>query len=92
VVSSDARPRAGSARDAPIEEGAPGWVNPVAVLWADFPERYAEHDGVTYVHGDELIGSLRSLPSANGARPVRVDSQTELAIAVDIAKRLGISP
>jgi hypothetical protein len=39
------------------------------VLWADFPERRVEHDGITYTHGDELVGWLRSLPSANAARP-----------------------
>jgi hypothetical protein len=52
-----------------FENGAPRWVTPVVVLWADFPERCVEHDGVTYVHGDELVGWLRSLPSPNVAQP-----------------------
>jgi hypothetical protein len=59
----------------PFENGVRRWVTPVVVLWADFPERRVEHDGITYIHGDELVGWLPSLPSANGARselaPVR---------------------
>jgi hypothetical protein len=95
----------GRAKDlcAPLraENGVPGWVTPVVVLWADFPARRVEHDGVVYVHGDELVGWLRSLLRPGAARrkrhapisrAVRVDSQAELVIAVDIAKRLGISP
>jgi hypothetical protein len=52
-----------------FKSGARRWVTPVVVLWADFPERRAEHDGVTYIHGDELEGWYRSLTSANAARP-----------------------
>jgi hypothetical protein len=63
----------GRARDLRVthrfENGARRWVIPVVVFWADFPEWRAEHDGVTYIHGDELAGWLRSLASANGARP-----------------------
>jgi hypothetical protein len=40
--------------------GVRNWVTPVVVLWADFPARRIEHDGVVYVHGDELVGWLRS--------------------------------
>jgi hypothetical protein len=43
-------------------------VTPVVVLWANFPERLVEHDGITYMQGDELVGWLRSLPSSNAAR------------------------
>jgi hypothetical protein len=38
------------------------------VLWADFPARRVEHDGVIYLHGDQLVNWLRSLPTANVAR------------------------
>jgi hypothetical protein len=56
-------------RTHPFEDGACRWVTPVVVLWADFPQRRVEHDGVTYLHGDELVGWLRSLPSANVLGP-----------------------
>jgi hypothetical protein len=52
-----------------FENGASRWVTPVVVLWADSPGRHTKHDGITYIHGDELVGWLRSLPSANLARP-----------------------
>jgi hypothetical protein len=83
------------------ENGVYDWVTPVVVLWADFPARRVEHDGVVYVHGDELVGWLRSLLRPGIARPERTDahrlrresdSQIELVISVDIARRLGISP
>lgn len=53
------------------ENGVPGWVTPVVVLWADFPARRVEHDGVVYVHGNELVGWLRSLMRPGVARPER---------------------
>jgi hypothetical protein len=28
-----------------------------------------EVDGITYIHGDELVGWLRSVPTANASRP-----------------------
>jgi hypothetical protein len=55
-----------------FEEGVRRWVTPVVVLWADFPERYAEDDGVTYIHGDDLVDWLRSLSSAKVDAPVLV--------------------
>jgi hypothetical protein len=45
-----------------FEDGALHRVTPVVVLWANFPDRRVEADGVTYVHGDELVTWLRSLP------------------------------
>jgi hypothetical protein len=51
------------------ENCVPGWVTPVVVLWADFPARHVEHDGVIYIHGDEVVDWLRSLSSANLTRP-----------------------
>jgi hypothetical protein len=53
------------------ENGMPDWVTPVVVLWADFPARCVERDGVVYVHGDELVGWLRSLMRPGLARPER---------------------
>jgi hypothetical protein len=47
-----------------LANGTLPWVTPVVVLWADFPDRRIEYDGVTYVHGDELVRWLRSLPPA----------------------------
>jgi hypothetical protein len=52
-----------------FENGVRRWVTPVVVLWANFPDRRVEHDGITYIHGDELVGWLRSLPSVNAAQP-----------------------
>jgi Nuclease-related domain len=46
-----------------FESGMHRWVTPVVVLWAHFPDRHVEHDGVTYIDGRELVGWLRSLPS-----------------------------
>jgi hypothetical protein len=51
--------------------GVPDWVTPVVVLWADFPAQRVERDGVVYVHGDELVGWLRSLMRPGIARPGR---------------------
>lgn len=51
------------------ENGVPGWVTPVVVLWGNFPARRVEHDGVVYLHGDELVGWLRSLSKPGVARP-----------------------
>jgi hypothetical protein len=45
-----------------FENGVPHRVTPVVVLWANFPDRCVESDGVIYVHGDELVTWLRSLP------------------------------
>ncbi len=50
-------------------DGVRRWVTPVVVLWADFPQRRVEHDGITYLHGSELVSWLRSLPSANVVTP-----------------------
>jgi Nuclease-related domain len=52
-----------------FEDSARHWVTPVVVLWADFPQRCLEHDGITYLHGDELVGWLRSRPGVNAVRP-----------------------
>jgi hypothetical protein len=53
------------------DNGVPDWVTPVVVLWAEFPARRVEHDGVVYVHGHELVGWLRSLMRPGLARPER---------------------
>jgi hypothetical protein len=52
-----------------FENGASRWVTPVVVFWADFPDRCIAHDGVTYVHGDELVGWLRSLRETERRSP-----------------------
>jgi Nuclease-related domain len=52
-----------------FEDGARRWVTPVVVLWADFSQRCVECDGITYLHGSELVRWLRSLPSANVVMP-----------------------
>jgi hypothetical protein len=59
--------------------GVPDWVTPVVVLWADFPARLFEHDGVVYVHGDALVGWLRSLTRPGVARPGRTHSHQRRA-------------
>lgn len=35
------------------------FVHPVVVLWMDFPQGVAEHDGVTFVHGSEVAAWVR---------------------------------
>src|SRR5262249_51895763 len=60
-----------------FEEGTRRWVTPVVVLWGHFPERHSEDDGVTYIHGDELVGWLRSLPIAKVAEPELARAQRE---------------
>ncbi len=39
------------------------WVQPVVVVWGDFEAGLVEADGVAYVHGDRLVGWLRSIPA-----------------------------
>lgn len=46
------------------------WVTPVMVIWADFPQRIAEARCV-YVHGEELVGWLRSRPQTIAPSRVR---------------------
>lgn len=38
------------------------WVQPVVVIWGEFPERVVERDGVAYIHGDEVRRWLRERP------------------------------
>jgi hypothetical protein len=40
------------------------WVTPIMVIWAEFPQRIAEHEGCQYMHGDELADWLRAQPTA----------------------------
>lgn len=42
--------------------GLARWVQPVVVIWAKFPQRVVEMEGVTYVHGDHLETWLREQP------------------------------
>lgn len=39
------------------------WVTPVVVVWADFPQRAVEHDGVWFVHGGQLRRWLEDRPN-----------------------------
>jgi hypothetical protein len=52
-----------------FQNGAHRWVRAVVVLWADFPQLCIEHGGITYLHGDELVDWLQSLPGAGVVRP-----------------------
>jgi hypothetical protein len=36
------------------------WVQPVVVIWGEFPQRRVERNGVVYLHGSELLAWLRS--------------------------------
>ena len=36
------------------------WVTPVMVIWAEFPQRIAQHEKCYYVHGDDLADWLRA--------------------------------
>jgi Nuclease-related domain len=45
-----------------IRAGRRQWIQPVVVVWGDFPRRRLERDGVTYAHGSELLAWLRSQP------------------------------
>lgn len=38
------------------------WVTPVVVVWVDFPQGTAEHDGVWFVHGKSLCAWLEDRP------------------------------
>jgi hypothetical protein len=38
------------------------WVQPVVVIWGDFPHRKVERGGVAYVAGDALASWLREQP------------------------------
>lgn len=49
------------------------WVQPVVVVWGDFPERLIEDErtGIVYVHGRELVPWLRRRPDV--ATPLSID-------------------
>jgi Nuclease-related domain len=47
------------------------WVQPVVVVWGEFPQRRLERDGVVYVHGSELLPWLRSQPGRLSAGDCR---------------------
>jgi hypothetical protein len=50
------------------ETGKRPFVRAVVVIWGHFPNRFVEHDLVTYISGDELASWLESgLPPTNGA-------------------------
>ena len=36
------------------------WVQPIVVVWGEFPQIRLERDGVVYLHGSELLAWLRS--------------------------------
>lgn len=58
------------------------WVHAVVVFWGEFEQQVTEGDRVTYVHGDELVGWLRS------RAPVQQRPKTEaLAAALAVAAR-----
>lgn len=39
------------------------WVQPVVVIWGNFPQRLVEVNRVAYIHGDDLVEWLRSRPT-----------------------------
>jgi Nuclease-related domain len=53
---------AGVSAELALSSGLKPWVQPVAVIWGAFSQRAVEHDGVAYVHGDELTTWLRDRP------------------------------
>lgn len=54
------------------------WVTGVVVLWADFPQRTAEGDRVTFVHGDHLHDWLQAQPAR-----LTVDQIERLRVALE---------
>jgi Nuclease-related domain len=47
------------------------WIQPIVVVWGEFPQRRLEHDGVVYVHGSELLAWLRGQPGRLSADDCR---------------------
>jgi hypothetical protein len=60
-----------------------GWVQPVVVVWAEFPQKTVEENGVVYVHGAKLVEWLTSLPEKFAAphRAALKEALRELAVA-----------
>jgi hypothetical protein len=56
--------------------GAP-WVQPVVVVWGDFPQERHEEQNVVYVRGEQLVGWLTGLPERINA-PQRAACVTAL--------------
>lgn len=44
------------------DTGVRSWVQPVVVIWGDFPQREIVANRITYVHGDRLLTWLRARP------------------------------
>ena len=53
--------RVNSALAGRLGVGAP-WVQPVVVVWGDFPQERHEEQNVVYVRGETLVGWLTGLP------------------------------
>jgi hypothetical protein len=51
--------------------GCRQWVQPVVVVWGEFPQRRLERDRVVYVHGSELLAWLGSQPGRLSADDCR---------------------
>jgi len=66
--------RAGAARLCDALEARVGrrpWVQPVVVIWGEFPQRRLEDNRVIYVHGSELLAWLGSRPGRLSAEDCR---------------------
>ena len=61
------------------------WVEPVMVVWSEFPQRVVDAPGWHVVHGDELLGWLMARPTA--IAPERV---VRVATAVRAAWESGV--
>jgi hypothetical protein len=59
------------------------WVQPVVVVWGDFAQRKATHDGVEYIAGDELETWMRAHParmSRRDAELIQLGLESEIIV------------
>jgi hypothetical protein len=65
--------------------GARPWVQAVAVIWGEFPQRVYESERVVYVHGLELVQWLESQPQRLSEERRRVIFESIRDVAADAA-------
>src|SRR2546421_235951 len=78
--------RAGAARLCDALEARVGrrpWVQPVVVIWGEFPQRRLEDNRVIYVHGSELLAWL-------GSRPGRLSAEDCRELGEAVVQRVGV--
>jgi hypothetical protein len=86
VTRKAVEPAQALAREIRSRTGRGPVVHPVVVLWSEFPQGVVETSNVTYVHGRELAGWLRSRAPELEGQGLDVVAQATANIAAEHAR------